>query len=76
MLPDRVSNPGPLTYESGALPIALRGPACMSCMYTIEKHMLPFFSNGCVAVTIDFIRYLYAFSLKLYFFKTHHFIFI
>ena len=23
MLPDRVSNPGPLTYESGALPIAL-----------------------------------------------------
>ena len=27
MLPDRVSNPGPLTYESGTLPIALRGPA-------------------------------------------------
>ena len=27
MLPDRVSNPGPLTYESGALPIAIRGPA-------------------------------------------------
>ena len=27
MLPDRVSNPGPLTYESDALPIALRGPA-------------------------------------------------
>ena len=27
MLPDRVSNPGPLTYESGALRIALRGPA-------------------------------------------------
>ena len=27
MLPDRVSNPGPLTYESGALPIALRGPS-------------------------------------------------
>ena len=30
MLPDRVSN---LTYESGALPIALRGPA-----QTIEIH--------------------------------------
>ena len=29
MLPDRVSNPGPLTYESGALPIALRGPAAV-----------------------------------------------
>ena len=27
MLPDRVSNPEPLTYESGALPIALRGLA-------------------------------------------------
>ena len=27
MLQDRVSNPGPLTYESGALPIALPGPA-------------------------------------------------
>ena len=27
MLPDRVSNPGPLTYESGALSIALRGPS-------------------------------------------------
>ena len=27
MLPDRVSNPGSPTYESGALPIALRGPA-------------------------------------------------
>ena len=27
MLPDQVSNPGPLTYESGALPIALRGAA-------------------------------------------------
>ena len=27
MLPEWVSNPGPLTYESGALPIALRGLA-------------------------------------------------
>ena len=27
MWPDRISNPGPLIYESGALPIALRGPA-------------------------------------------------
>ena len=27
MLPDRVSSQGPLTYESGALPIALRSPA-------------------------------------------------
>ena len=28
MLPDRVLNPEPLTYKSGALPIALHGPAC------------------------------------------------
>ena len=42
MLPDRVSHPGPLAYESGALPIALRGPAalnlnkkyCISNVYT------------------------------------------
>ena len=27
MWPDRESNPGRLTNESGALPIALRGPA-------------------------------------------------
>ena len=32
MLPDRVSNPGPPTYESGALPIALRGPAWPKCL--------------------------------------------
>ena len=31
MLPHRVSNIGPLTYESGALPIALRGPALLKC---------------------------------------------
>ena len=33
MLPDRVSNPGPLAYESGALPIALRGPAAHNVTY-------------------------------------------
>ena len=27
MWPDRVSNPGPLTYRACALPTALRGPA-------------------------------------------------
>ena len=35
MLPDRVSNPGPLTYESGALPIALRGPAFLLIMFLL-----------------------------------------
>ena len=35
MWPDQVSNPGPLTYESGALPTALRGPA----MPLVPKNM-------------------------------------
>ena len=39
MLPDRVSNPGPLTYESGVLPIALRGPAPKTINF-------PFGTNG------------------------------
>ena len=37
MLPDRVSNPGPLTYESGAPPIALRGPAKCNVKKKINK---------------------------------------
>ena len=37
MLPDRVSNPGPLTYESGALPIALNYP---------KSAAMGFFSKG------------------------------
>ena len=41
MLPDRVSNPGPLTYESGALPIALRGPARLNFKRT-KRHLLSF----------------------------------
>ena len=37
MLPDQVSNPGPLTYESGAIPIALRGPAIKVFKFSISK---------------------------------------
>ena len=37
MLPDRVSNPGPLTYESGALPIALRGSAPCLTIFQISR---------------------------------------
>ena len=40
MLPDRVLNPGPLTYESSALPIALRGPACNEWSYLSFKMAL------------------------------------
>ena len=46
MLADRVSNPGPLTYESGALPIALRGPA---------KSLFLLLFNSC----FEFVRTVY-----------------
>ena len=36
MWPDRVSNPGPLTYESDALPTALRGPAKLQRTGTVK----------------------------------------
>ena len=39
MWPDRVSNSGPLTCESGVLPTALRGPAYIcgiyACLHTV-----------------------------------------
>ena len=44
MLPDRVSNPGPLTYESGALPIALRGPARNNKKLSFSYHEVLLFS--------------------------------
>ena len=46
MWPDRVSNPGPLTYESGALPTAQRGPAwcCGGNHYT--KSLWSYFPKG------------------------------
>ena len=42
MLPDRVSNPGPLTYESGALPIALRGPAQLILCYSSISNIITY----------------------------------
>ena len=43
MWPDRVSNPGPLTYESGALPTALRGLGITAILYpnNTELKVLP-----------------------------------
>ena len=41
MLPDRVSNPGPLTYESGALPIALRDGFCYYSQNTNKLPCIP-----------------------------------
>ena len=48
MWPDRVSNPGPPTYESGALPIALRGPAVMG--YAASREVQPS-SAVCIITT-------------------------
>ena len=51
MLPDRVSIPEPLTYESGALPIALRGLAP---------------SQDNVLVVVDYYSIWYEFVLMKY----------
>ena len=40
MLPDRVSDSGPLTYESGALPTALCGPAKYKCTIQLFNHII------------------------------------
>ena len=57
MLPDRVSNPGPLTYESGALPIALRGPARFFKFYGISK-IWSFVSSTCELTNIYISQYI------------------
>ena len=45
---DRVSNPGPLTYEPGALLTALRGPAIAtdSCFHTPSAELQWVEHNG------------------------------
>ena len=40
MWPDQVSNPGSLAYESGVLPIALRGPASRIVIKQACSHAL------------------------------------
>ena len=52
MLPDRLSNPGPLTYESGALPIALRGSAVIMKLHSQLKRFPP--PAGLKSGTLDF----------------------
>ena len=41
MWPDRVLNPGPLTYELGALPTALRGPASTFVFIPLKEGGFP-----------------------------------
>ena len=87
MWPDRVSNPGPPTYESGALPIALRGPAIVnvnnshkinktvSCLAKTQPQ--PFLSNGilmilCVNVPIFCAYSIIRHALHLFCFTAKH----
>ena len=56
MLPDRVSNPGPLTYESGALPIALRGPAFFNHTNHNPLHSLSLSPSHCPDITIILLK--------------------
>ena len=54
MLPYRKSNPGPLTYESGALPIALRGPASYSAISKyVAKYSFPSCKNNTCSVAVS-----------------------
>ena len=52
MLPDRISNPGPLTYESGALQIALRGPALTQVDFATRR---PVVFVGAVCEYLDLL---------------------
>ena len=54
MLPDQVSNPGPLTYESGALPIVLRGPAQVVFRYLSIVKVNKYFVRGSSYVIFKF----------------------
>ena len=52
MLPDRVSNLGPLTYESGALPIALRSPANILCLCELHLQRKQLKSNWIMSLPL------------------------
>ena len=61
MLPDRVSNPEPLTYESGALSTALRGLADVKVKhfdvsvkhFDVSNVIYHKFSHGAVFYTLN-----------------------
>ena len=69
MLPDWVSNPGPLTYESGALPIALRGVAI-----SIEKRCKKFLLRRDAKMKMVELLppNIYSFTLRIERFKCNH----
>ena len=72
MLPDRVSNPGPLTYESGALPIALRGPAlhirqtyCLKTLFQVCRSSLtPYLQSFYIFIQLNKLQLAGLFSVN------------
>ena len=77
MLPDRVSNPGPLTYESDALSIALRGTAtCNRLTSSGSATQIPYRKqdkqkNNEKCITGEFIFLLFFSFFFLYFIFLH-----
>ena len=69
MLPDWVLNPGPLTYESGALPIALRGMTV-----SIEKRCKKFLLRRDAKMKMVELLppNIYSFTLRIERFKCNH----
>ena len=68
MWPDRVSNPGPLTYKTGALPTALCNPA--SYQSVISAYLLPLIPcTGAVSSYFTLTKVIYK-QKKLGYFQT------
>ena len=67
MLPDRVSNPGPLTYESGALSIAQRDPAILmeKCGKLFVNYSYYRFSSGTLSKSGSKVIKLFSCSTQL-----------
>ena len=67
MLPDRVSNPGPLTYESGALPIALRGPAKGNVFLPTFRLLLINIISSVTEISVLLLKKTFGFFIKFSF---------
>ena len=59
MWPDRVSNPGPLTYASGALPTMLRGLAFQEVIILKHSYKFQFIAAGTGLKLSEFWGYLF-----------------
>ena len=73
MWPDQVSNQGPMTYESGALPIALRSLACFQAKLTkiipTYHQLLPLIYSSARETTVVSGRWISSFNGRLLFYR-------